>query len=142
MQALTLRHPWPWAVRELGKDVENRSWAPKMEVGTRFAIHAGRSPELGNSKYQEEIRHALSWMRMNGLDPKFEAPRLWSGAVIAVATFDGAVTHSISPWFAGPFGWKLKDVVKIEPVACRGAQRLWKLPTGIVELVMEQLRAA
>lgn len=142
MKALTLRHPWPWAIRELGKDVENRTWAPKLELGERFAIHAGRAPSTGDSTYQRELIEALKWMRSAGLAPKLESPRLWSGAVIAVATFDGTVTQSISPWFFGPIGWKLKDVVKIEPVACKGAQRLWTLPTGVDEQVMKQLRAA
>jgi len=43
MKALTLWPEWAWAVRRLGKDVENRTWRPPSSVveGTRIAIHAG-----------------------------------------------------------------------------------------------------
>ena len=46
IRALTLRHPWAWCVRDLGKDVENRTWAaPKSMIGQHIAIHGGAIPK-------------------------------------------------------------------------------------------------
>ena len=42
MRALTLWPEWAVAVAHLGKDVENRKWAPTAShFGTRIAIHSG-----------------------------------------------------------------------------------------------------
>ena len=41
MRALTVRQPWAWAIAEGYKDIENRSWYPRLEPGEVFAIHAG-----------------------------------------------------------------------------------------------------
>lgn len=41
MYALTLNQPWAFAITDLGKDVENRTWKPPARLlGQRFAIHA------------------------------------------------------------------------------------------------------
>lgn len=53
MKALTLRHPWAFAIAFLGKDVENREWDERLaelmgihaQVGQRIAIHGGAAPE-------------------------------------------------------------------------------------------------
>lgn len=43
MKAITLRPPWPTAIFELGKNVENRTNPPAWRslIGQRVAIHAG-----------------------------------------------------------------------------------------------------
>ena len=40
MKAVTVRQPFAWAIAAGFKDVENRSWAPRIELGEIVAIHA------------------------------------------------------------------------------------------------------
>lgn len=43
LKALTIWPEWAWAIRWLGKDVENRTWhPPKSIIGKRIALHAGK----------------------------------------------------------------------------------------------------
>ena len=45
MKALTLRHPWAWAIVHCGKDVENRTWKPVgLEKGDFLALHGAVAP--------------------------------------------------------------------------------------------------
>lgn len=54
MLALTLKHPWPWAICVAGKDVENRTWAPRqLRRGDRFAIHGGKQPREHSSAWRD-----------------------------------------------------------------------------------------
>jgi hypothetical protein len=49
--------------------------------------------------------------------------------ICAVATFGGTVRESDSPWFCGPVGWVMTDVLVLpEAVPCKGAQGLWNVP--------------
>lgn len=58
MKALTLRHPWSWAIAYAGKDVENRDWSDDLArlnnayrlPGERIAIHGGSAPERPRGK--------------------------------------------------------------------------------------------
>lgn len=146
MKALTLRHPWAWAVCYLGKPVENRTWMPsprQLRPGEKFAIHAGKMPS------KIEIAEALAWMDFEGLlhnapldkVPAFADLRTQESAIVAVATFGGIVTEHPSPWFCGPYGWVLDDLVVLPaPVACRGAQGLWNLPPDVLEETLQQFR--
>ena len=38
-----MRQPWPWAILHAGKRIENRTWAPPVEmIGQRFLLHAAK----------------------------------------------------------------------------------------------------
>lgn len=51
MLTLTLKHPWPWAIAHLGKDVENRVWLPpESAVGQKILVHGGKSPYGADGK--------------------------------------------------------------------------------------------
>lgn len=146
MKALTLWQPWAWAICYAGKDVENRTWRPSKDlVGQRIAIHAGLKRERGA-------------LRSMGIEtPLF----LEQGAIVAIATLKGFVrcegtriyfTDSAglatmeemqavhrSPWFQGPIGWLLTDVVPIPGVRCQGQRGLWDVPDDVLAQVMAQL---
>jgi hypothetical protein len=128
LKAVTLRTPWAWAICHAAKDIENRVWKTtpnQLAVGERFAIHAGKLAPL------PEIRDAFGWMIERGLVTQERVPSLAdlkreSSAIVAIATFGGAVKAHPSRWFAGPFGWVLKDLkVLRDPLPCGGAQGLW-----------------
>lgn len=138
-RGVTLIRPWAWAVACAGKDVENRTWEPwRSAIGGWLAIHAGQ-------KWDEA---ALAWIRERvdarclPLPAKSEDP---SGVIVAVAQLGAILTSSDSPWFTGPFGWRLDNVVRLPaPVPCKGAQGLWQLPADVLARVragVEQLRA-
>jgi hypothetical protein len=154
MRALTLWPEWAWAIAHLGKDVENRIWAPpSWLIGQTLAIHAGKnvggkpgckSYHLGTTLVRETAISA-------GLDPSPLAE--WvnklhrelcnaTSAVVAVARVEAECERcEPSRWSVeGQRHWRLHDVVALrEPVRCRGAQGLWVLPADIETNVREQL---
>jgi hypothetical protein len=149
MRALTLHAPWAYAVAHLEKRVENRSQPPPRTVlGKRIAIHAGLA---------EKPAEWTAIAKCIGLpDGKWTGPMATRGAVVATAfvygwmrspsdwhTVDGLPPrmgrHVGSPWFVGPVGWLLTQVVTLpEPVPCRGAQGVWFLPADVAEAVARQ----
>lgn len=154
MRAITLRHPWPLAFLRLGKDVENRMWAPhELLPGEQLALHAGAAPKVNKDgriadDYGAEIVGAMEWITRQGLrgslpdvftmgDLIAESP---ASAVFMVATYRGAVRESRSRWFAGKWGWELADRIALpKPVPCRGAQGLWQLHADVDAAVRAQL---
>jgi hypothetical protein len=46
MKALTVRQPWAGLIARGIKDVENRTWIPNLNLGDRFAVHAGRWDDI------------------------------------------------------------------------------------------------
>jgi hypothetical protein len=131
LKAITFHRPWAYAIAHLGKDIENRSWACPLPPSRLIAIHAGR-------KYD---RQAADWIRQSlGLDCPIEEAH--PGGIVAIARFVGNVTASDSPWFVGPIGWQLADVVAIDPVPCSGQQGLWTVPDDWLPSVRSKYRQA
>jgi hypothetical protein len=61
VKAITLRHPWPWAILAMGKRIENRTWEPKgLRPGDRFAIHGGRVPRPGAAR--DRVRSEATYL--------------------------------------------------------------------------------
>jgi hypothetical protein len=151
MRALTLWQPWGWAVVSGHKTVENRPWAPPANmVGVPFAIHAGK-------KWDEQAAESILMLLDSDqlpLHPTLTA----AGAVIGVATIErfvwteafeveerhpSTLTLEQSRWFFGPYGWVLRDVVRLdEPVPCRGFQMFWTLPSDVEAEVSRQTGAS
>ena len=139
MFALTVHQPYAHFLATGRKRVENRDWPPPANlVGQWIAIHAGR-----------ETKHYADDAAMIQAELGLDVPPLEdvaTGAVIAVAVLDRVVTTEhdagYDEWYSGPYGWFLRDVVKIAPVRCRGFQKLWRLRPVDLALVRERYRAA
>lgn len=150
MRALTLWQPWGFAVMELGKPVENRSWLPpEAVIGTRIAIHAGKVLHENSVEALERAgfdlpdtyaRSAIlgtvllaGWVRQNP-----DRSIRWSANLTAseAAAIVGPV------FWQGPVGWVLRDPIAIEPVPCRGAQGLWHVPFDVAGEVEARLARA
>lgn len=124
MEALTIRQPWASAIAHGSKLVENRTWKPLAKAPFLLAIHAGMKTDQDGFRFCRMM--------------KVPTTNLPTSAIVAVATVvgfrhldgsrDGGL-WSFDPWFFGPIGWELADVVSIEPVPCinPGSQRLWTL---------------
>lgn len=134
MKAITLWQPWAWAICYAGKRIENRTWPPpKALLGKQVAIHAGKHLDEAIASNMAETFPGLWPGRAN----------LKRGAVVAVAKLMGATTASKDPWFFGPVGWQLSDVVVLaQPVVCRGFQGLWDLPPQVARDVEAQCQKA
>ena len=152
MKAITLRHPWAFAVARLDKRIENRTWKPPPSlIGRRIAIHGGVAPKgealgecvadidvISKQILTQELYNALPAEKRHWLI--YHAPhtvRDWiTPGIVATATLKGVVTTSDSPWFFGPFGWVLEDVEPLEtPVPHRGAQGLWPVSEEALKLL-------
>lgn len=124
MKALTLWQPWAWAIAAGHKKVENRGFAPKFMIGERFAIHAGKTYDPA---VLVEICREFAIEMPN---------KMVTSAIVAVATLEEIVTRSNDPWFVGPYGLVLRDVVAINPpVPCKGAQGFWEIPPDVLAQV-------
>lgn len=133
LYAVTLRQPWAWAIAHCGKRIENRTWSPRHSlIGQRIAIHAGKSMD----------EDGFRWLYKRKLiTVPFPPAAHVRGAIVAVATYQGAVRQSDDPWFFGPVGWVLSDVVSLlAPVPCRGALGLWIVPDDVRIEIWSQLQ--
>lgn len=132
IRGLTLWQPMAWAISDLDKRIENRPWKPWAGV-THVAIHAGLTY---HRPHAEQIAEVFG----------IEVPKrsdLPKGAIVAVARLAGCVEESDDPWFSGPFGWVLDDVVKLpEPIPIKGAMGLWHLPRDIRPQLTPHLKRA
>lgn len=138
LRALTLWQPWAYAVAHLGKRIENRPWKPWPSiVGKVVAIHAAARRDPA-----DELNAAgfICHRALGDLPPVASLPR---GAIVATARVTGSVSASDDPWFVGPWGWTLDEVVALPaPVPCRGAQGLWIVPPEAAAQVFEQVKGA
>lgn len=152
MRAITLRRPWAGAVAHLGKRIENRSRPCPGLVGERIAIHAGKGHDGEGAVWAAHTAGTDN----PGAD-------LDAQGIVAVATVVGyidardpdnigasnfltavaAQSTMASPWWSGPCGWVLADVVALPvPVPCRGALGVWRLPPDVEAAVRAQLARA
>lgn len=150
LMALTLDQPWAYVVAAGMKRVENRSWRPpKKLIGRPLVIHAGQ-------RYDRVAENRI--LAERSAVPFFDSSEARiKGRIIAVATVEGYVedgggnlwsetahsrVESWLPgqgiWFFGPFGWLLKDIVRLPPhlrLEVRGFQRVWGVPPHVDQLL-------
>jgi hypothetical protein len=159
LRGLTLWRPWPecFLLGHRPKRVENRPWYPQWAMGPWqtgvacglhdsqlwLALHAG----------QRLDREALQDLRQ--VAPELQEGR--PGEIVAVCwlarVLDVEELHRLSeasghlaeeivrnlPWICGPYAWEVDQVRALpEPVPCKGAQGLWKLPPEVLEQVRRQ----
>lgn len=139
MRALTLWQPWAWAVAAGKKTVENRPWAPpKSAIGETIAIHAGKVYDEDGEAFLR--KHGVAIVPGMGIH----------GAILGTVRIDGFVELGqlhpdpvlLDPMFFGRFGWKLSQArLFLEPVECKGALGLWRIPTPAEMLMPAPLNA-
>lgn len=112
MKALSIRQPWAWLVAMGLKDIENRSWP--TDYRGLILIHAARTVE-----HEEYVRCLHFCIRKFNLALPQEHT-LQRGGIIGQARLTGCLRDSDSPWFAGPFGFRLRDAWPRLFHPCRG----------------------
>jgi hypothetical protein len=163
--ALTLRHPWPWAIWICGKRVENRTWPPPRQmVGKTIALHGGKPVTKYEDYEEDEALDDLEWIikgcneRRLAASPADRAalqawldqrgqPDLESSCrpgIFATARLASFFRGDPDPWAArGQWAWRLEDVFFLPvPVQCPGAQKLWTVPDWAAVQVADQYAAA
>jgi hypothetical protein len=124
---LTLHRPWPILIARGIKKIENRTWSPEGRLlpGEWFAVHAGK-------KYDDRCSPMAQRLGVD-LEIFFDKKLGAEAHIVAVARYAGVVTTSEDPWFFGPVGWVLDQVVPLEPIPCKGAQGLWPVPPAVAD---------
>lgn len=123
MKALSILQPWPWAIFNLGKDVENRTW--RTGFRGRLLIHTGKGFD----------HQGCGWLLDQGfkVPPLEEFPR---GGIVGSAVLRDCVQASASRWFFGPYGFALQGAKPMEFIRYRGERGFFEVPDA---LVREQL---
>lgn len=163
--ALTVWQPWASLLAAGVKPVENRDWTPEsynLRAGDHLAIHA--SVKLDRESWEAAYQIAeqvgalpsLPWLAsLPEVDTsgRFGKARLRHaletaapyGAIVAVGVLDEVrrEPRGDDPWWCGPVGWYLRDVVALPtPVPCKGAQGLWRVEGDVLDRVREGYRVA
>lgn len=131
-EALSIRQPWAHAILYLGKDVENRDWNDRypglaaarqyLASGRPFYLHAAKG--MTHDEYEDFIDTARSVAKARPFPPGTRAPAfnaLQRGGIVGQARLAAIVRTSPSPWFCGPLGLVLKDVMPMSFRPCRGS---------------------
>ena len=127
LPALSIRQPWAWAILNVGKDIENRTWQTGFRG--RFLIHAamGCTPEeYLNAKTQIGEAAAPEYHGQGIIFPGLK--NMERGGIVGMAEIVDCVAASSSPWFGGPWGFVLRNIQKIQFHPCRGDRCFFNLP--------------
>lgn len=116
MKALSIRQPWAWAILNLGKNIENRTWS--TEFRGSFLIHTGKTIDKNDWIYLAEKYPEI---------PNYK--ELITGGIVGIADLVDCVQSSESPWFYGPYGFILENVKEVGYIPFTGALGFFE--TGI-----------
>lgn len=168
MRALTVRNPHAWALAtgvpvdgaefpQPLKPVENRAWVPgsALGVGSFLAIHAGKHRVTVDLRawYRKTVRELGVDVDVPNVSYRRDGdPEMHFGAIVALARYAGTVDSVDElrarvgargvPFWSGPVGWILEDVVELPaPVRASGALGLWRMSLAQIEGVREQVAA-
>lgn len=121
MKAISIIQPWPWALFNLGKDIENRRW-PSNYRGP-LLIHASK-------KWTQEGYNFIS-DRMDEYVPSKEHHAF--GAIVGIVEMVDCVDRSESKWFFGPWGFEFDNAQEFKkPIPWRGQVKLFDVPDSII----------
>ncbi|TAM87648.1 ASCH domain-containing protein [bacterium] len=125
MKALSIRHPWSWAILYANKRIENRTWPTRFR-GEVF-IHAGKTIE----------RDSVEMLRADS----FSVPEeLACGAIVGVARLvdciDDETAETRYPdqveWISGPWCFILEEVRALAtPIPCHGKLGFFDVPADV-----------
>jgi hypothetical protein len=141
MKALTVRHPWAWAIIEGGKDVENRS--RKTNYRGPLYIHAAQAMDFDAFMDKALVNAEVAYFASQGSGPFGEiAPIDLSTCGMVLGTVDLIDCHpstecfhfgepACSPWaFREPdlYHWVLANPRPLEiPFDAKGKLGIWNL---------------
>lgn len=128
---LSLWAPWPWAILNLGKDIENRDWETK--VRGRILLH--QSKNWNASRVWDEWR-AMELMarRTVSRDGLWQQMQETCGCLVGSVEIVGCVSKSESRWFRGRYGFVLRNPLPLpKPIPWTASQRLFHVPRRVLQ---------
>lgn len=151
LRALTLWPEWVWAIVNLDKRIENRTW--KLPISEWFGLHAGayiggRKGSVAEAEGWEAVEDmavCAGWVTPPGLWRTHEYRK--DGRIVQrdptapLTSMIHGLLRVKSYTMGDPGGWHARgqigntfDYIPLaEPVACKGAQQLWAVPADVVE---------
>lgn len=114
--ALSVRQPWAWLICNGGKDFENREWPTNFRG--RVLIHAGKT--MTRADY-EACCLFIAEMKTEWRLPAYDILRQQCGGIVGETEIVNCVNESRSPWFCGPWGFKLRGSKPLAFEPCKGA---------------------
>lgn len=118
LKALSVRQPWAHLIVSGNKDIENRVWTTKHRG--LVLIHASAS--MTDDEYKEAADASLK----AGVDvPSAERLKLELGGIVGYAEIVGVTSADTSPWFVGPYGFKLANARPLPFTPMKGKLSLW-----------------
>lgn len=125
--ALSVRQPWAWAIIHAGKDIENRSWTPRLamlraalDFRGRVCIHASKG--MTRDEYEEAEYTIATAARVRTPSPH----ELERGGIIGTVEVVDVVRKSHSPWFFGTVGLVLANPQPVDFIPVTGALGYFK----------------
>ena len=131
MKILSVRQPWAWLLFN-GKDIENRTWRTSYRGPLLIHASLGKDPEDFMPRQREYIESA-------GIVIPEDLPR---GAIVGSVNLSGvaAAGDTTSPWFEGPYGFKMAAPVEFEqPIQCRGQLGIRDVSDSLMARVSKML---
>lgn len=153
MKAITLWPEWAWAIINLGKDVENRSWIIPPGL---YALHAGMRFD-GQGVKAEHREDAILSVRCtakcqnltreqwDSLDQIKDA-LIPVGHIVGLIRVTGHTDYRRQEQWTRSMGWSVPgqianhiELVSVlpTPIKCKGALGLWTVPDDIESKVKD-----
>jgi hypothetical protein len=138
LKALTIQNPWLYAITDLDKRIENRTWKPPASIiGKRIALHASKQPDpAGIGAIYRITNRIISVILPYGKIVATAKVLGWIDANCQTASSPELLELMNDRWFFGPIGWVLADVEKVDPVDCKGALGLWDVPENVLRMLV------
>ena len=122
--AISVWQPWASLLVSGDKTYENRTWKLSPElIGKKILIHASKKKDKEEWETAADMYHVIT----NGkaaLAP-LEEDCFKFGGIIGYVIFDKVVTESESIWFAGNYGFHVKEFKELDFFPVRGHQKIF-----------------
>ena len=111
MKAISVKQPWASLIIEGIKPVENRKW--KAGYHGPLLIHASKNFDQKGADYLRVIQNAK-------IRKIVEDSKSLRGGIIGQVEMVDCVKDYNSWWFSGPYGFVVKNPVKLDFYECKG----------------------
>jgi hypothetical protein len=147
MRVLTLREPWATAIMQLGKNVENRPWAPANGWRGIVVIHAGKTFDE-SAPFDTVLDHAVGDALALDAHLRYESMAVLGtvelyavhrdGSTGCACPEDGWAQHSGDP-VKPMFHWMLRNPRRlVTPIRRPGRLSLWEPDDSLTHLLGSQ----
>ena len=128
-KALSIKQPWAWAILQLGKDVENRTWSTNFRGF--FLIHASKTLDKKGYEYLEWV---ISQHPTKNNIHKLPQPKEFKvGGIVGFAEIIDCSLRKQSSWHnEGAYGFYLRNQTSIPFMPMKGKLGFFYADRGIV----------